>query len=161
MQKNLEWLQNYETIILFFDNDDAGRHAEQEACQVLPPGKVKVARLQGDYKDASDALSDHNSEAIRRAIWDARDYRPDGIVEGKSLHDLVTTPDPPNDHDYPFDGLNGLFTVSDTENLQRSLQDLVLASPHSAGSLQLIFFKLGNGSVTWLLRNQTEELLLD
>ena len=57
--------------------------------QVLPPGKVKTAYLQGDYKDASDALAADDTEAIRRAIWDARVYRPDGIVEGRNLLELV------------------------------------------------------------------------
>jgi twinkle protein len=57
------------------------------------------------YKDPSDALQANDSEAIRRAIWDAKSYRPDGIVDGKSLLELVTTPNPPHDHEYPFNGL--------------------------------------------------------
>jgi twinkle protein len=105
IQRNLQWLQGYEEIVLFFDNDDAGRKAEKEACEVLPPGRTKVARIQGNYKDASDALSANDSHAVCKAIWDAKPYRPDGIVEGKSLLDLVTTPSPAADHDYPFQGL--------------------------------------------------------
>ena len=105
IQRALPWLQGYEEIVLFFDNDDAGRKATEEAASVLPPGKVKIAHLQGDYKDASDALSANDAEAVCRAIWDAKPYRPDGIVDGKSLLDLVTTPSPPSDHDYPFNGL--------------------------------------------------------
>jgi twinkle protein len=105
IQRNLEWLQGYEEIVLFFDNDEAGRKATEEAASVLPPGKCKIASLQGDYKDASDALTANDSEAIRRAIWDAKPYRPDGIVDGKTLINLVTTPLPPSEHDYPFEGL--------------------------------------------------------
>ena len=104
MQRNLQFLQGYEEIVLFFDNDDAGSQASEEAASVLPPGKVKIARL-NEYKDASDALQADDSDAIRRAIWDARPYRPDGIVDAKSLLELVTTPNPPNDYDYPFSGL--------------------------------------------------------
>jgi twinkle protein len=104
IQRALQWLQGYEEIVLFFDNDDAGRKAAEEAASVLPPGKTKVARLEA-YKDASDALQAADSEAIRRAIWDAKPYRPDGIVDGKSLLELVTTPTPPSDHEYPFQGL--------------------------------------------------------
>jgi twinkle protein len=104
IQRALQWLQGYEEIVLFFDNDEAGRKAAEEAAGVLPPGKCKIARLEA-YKDASDALQANDSEAIRRAIWDAKPYRPDGIVDGKSLLELVTTPSPPADHDYPFDGL--------------------------------------------------------
>jgi twinkle protein len=63
VQRNLQWLQGYEEIVLFFDNDAAGRQATEEACQVLPPGKVKIANLLGDYKDASDALSANDSHA--------------------------------------------------------------------------------------------------
>jgi twinkle protein len=47
----------------------------------------------------------NDAEAIRRCIWDAKPYRPDGIIDGKSLLELVTTPSPPSDHDYPFQGL--------------------------------------------------------
>jgi twinkle protein len=105
IQRVIPWLQGYEEIVLFFDNDEAGRQATEEAASVLPPGKCKIAALQGDYKDASDALMANDAEAIRRSIWDAKPYRPDGIVDGKSLLELVTTPSPPSDHDYPFQGL--------------------------------------------------------
>jgi len=104
IQRALQWLQGYEEIVLFFDNDDAGRKAAEDAAGVLPPGKTKIARLE-EYKDASDALQVNDTEAIRRAIWDAKPYRPDGIVDGKSLLEIVTTPNPPSDHDYPFEGL--------------------------------------------------------
>jgi len=105
VQRQLQWLQGYNEIVLFFDNDEAGRQATQEAASVLPPGKCKIANLQGDYKDASDALSAGDSEAVRKAIWDAKVYRPDGIVDGKTLLELVTTPTPPADYEYPFQGL--------------------------------------------------------
>jgi twinkle protein len=104
IQRVIPWLQGYEEIVLFFDNDEAGCKAAEDAASVLPPGKVKIARLE-EYKDASDALQASDAEAIRRAIWDAKEYRPDGIVDGKSLLELVTTPTPPADHDYPFQGI--------------------------------------------------------
>ena len=84
LQKQIPLLQGYEEVVLFFDNDDAGRRAVEQAASILPLGKVKIARLE-QYKDASDALQANNKEAIRRAIWDAKPYQPDGIVDGKSL----------------------------------------------------------------------------
>jgi len=104
IQKNLEWLQGYEEIVLFFDNDEPGREAAKEAAAVLPPSKVRIARLEA-YKDASDALQDNNRDALGRAIWDAKPYRPDGIIDCKSLLELVTTPNKPHDYAYPFSGL--------------------------------------------------------
>ena len=103
-QKQIPLFQGYEEIILFFDGDDAGRKAADETASILPPGKVKIARLES-YKDASDALQANDTDAIRKAIWNAKPYRPDGIVEGKTLEAIVTTPIPPADHDYPFKGL--------------------------------------------------------
>ena len=60
IQKQIPLFQGYEEIVLFFDSDDAGRKATEEACSVLPPGKVKIARLEA-YKDASDALMDNQA----------------------------------------------------------------------------------------------------
>ena len=105
VQKQIPLFQGYDETILFFDSDEAGRKAADEAASVLPPGKVKIARLEG-YKDASEALQSNDTEAIRKAIWDAKPFRPDGIVDGKSLLSLVTTPQAPHDHEYPFHGLN-------------------------------------------------------
>ena len=104
LQKQIPLLQGYEEICLFFDNDDAGRKAVEDAASVLPSGKVTIARLE-QYKDASDALQANDTEAIRRAIWDAKPYQPDGIVDGKSLLESVTTPSPPCDHKYKWMGL--------------------------------------------------------
>jgi len=104
IQKQMEWLQGYEEVVLFFDADEAGRQAAQEAAGVLPPGKVRIANLE-TYKDASEALSSGDTEAIKRAIWNASTYRPDGIVEGKSLLSLLTQPDEACLHEYPYKGL--------------------------------------------------------
>ena len=107
-QKNLDWLQGYQEIVLLFDDDEPGREAAKDAASILPMGKVKIGTIQG-YKDASDALQANDIQAIERSIYDAKPYRPDGIVDGKSLLTLITTPNPPKDHDYPFDGLNNLL----------------------------------------------------
>ena len=106
IQKNLEWLQGFDKIILFFDSDEPGQKAAKEAASVLPPGKAYIATLE-DYKDASDALQHGKSELIRAAMnYDHEEFRPDGIVNAKTLLDLVTTPQPPADYEYPFEGLN-------------------------------------------------------
>ena len=105
IQKQYDLFQGYEEIVLFFDGDEAGRKAAEDAASVLPPGKTKIARLQS-YKDASEALQANDSEAIRKAIWDAKPYQPDGIVDAKTLLKEVTTPQKESDHDYPYQGLN-------------------------------------------------------
>ena len=105
IQKQVPLFQGYDEIVLFFDGDEAGRKAAEEAASILPPGKTKIARLES-YKDPSEALQAGDADAIRKAIWEAKPYRPDGIIDGKTLLEIVTTPQAPHDHEYPFDGLN-------------------------------------------------------
>lgn len=106
IKQHLDYLQGFDEIVIFFDNDQAGQEAALECAQVLPGGKVKIASL-GAYKDASEALQAGDAEAIRQAIWNASPYRPDGIIAGNSdaLKELVLTPQPPCAHKYPWDGL--------------------------------------------------------
>ena len=105
IQNNYEWVNYYDKIVIFFDDDDAGREAAKECAAVLPPGKVYTGFLDG-YKDASEALQAGDTEAIRAVCnYDHQQYTPDGIVDAKDLLEVVTTPSPPADHDYSFQGL--------------------------------------------------------
>ena len=108
IQKNLEFLQGYSEIVLFFDNDEPGRKAVEEAASVLPPGRVFIARMD-KFKDASDALQAKEVDTLKRAMWNASPYRPDGIVDARNLLELVTTPNPPHDYEYREAGLNNLL----------------------------------------------------
>lgn len=90
-RKNIEWLESFEEVILMFDQDDVGRAAAEECGLLLSPGKCKVAYL--PLKDASDMLQADRGAEIVNAIWDAKPFRPDGIVNGNELWDLVSEPD--------------------------------------------------------------------
>ena len=116
LQKAIPFLQGYQEIVLFFDNDEAGREAVESASSILPAGRVKIARLDA-YKDASDALQAEDREAIRRAIWDAKPYRPDGIVDGKNLmsHRLQSLPKPVTTSTLSRDSMIN-YMASDTES---------------------------------------------
>lgn len=105
IKHNFEWLCGFDKVVLFFDNDGPGKEAAIDAASVLPPGKAFIGHLEG-YKDASEALMAGDTDAIRAVCnYDHTQYRPDGIVDGKSLFNLVTTPTTPSDHDYGFTGL--------------------------------------------------------
>lgn len=105
IQNQLEWLQEFDSVVLFFDNDKDGRDAIEEAAAALPTGKVKVVRLDPKYKDASDALQANDTKAISNAIWNAESWAPGGIVRGQDLISAVTTPNPPCAHEYPWQGV--------------------------------------------------------
>ena len=107
LRKQISYLQGYDEICLFFDNDEAGQKAAKEAASILPAGKVTIAKL-AEYKDASDALQKLDTKSIRNAIYNADRYQPDGIVDAKTLLEVVTTPNAPCDHEYKLKGLQKL-----------------------------------------------------
>lgn len=80
---SLEWLNSYEKVILAFDMDEPGRLAATECAKLLQPGKAFIAHLSG--KDANAMLVDGQGEAVTRSIWNAKAWRPDGIVNAKDL----------------------------------------------------------------------------
>lgn len=75
----MEYLCSFEQIVLWFDNDRAGREALEEVVAILPLDKVKIAS-HVDYKDANELLLAKGAGAIVKAYWDAESYKPDGFV---------------------------------------------------------------------------------
>ena len=84
LKKNLDWLLGFDEIILMFDDDEPGRAAVEECAPLFPPGRCKVARIEG-FKDANEALKARQPSAIRDAIFSAKGLRPDGILSGNDL----------------------------------------------------------------------------
>lgn len=105
IQANLEWLCGYDSVVLLFDNDDAGRKAAKECAALFPPNKCKIANLT-DCKDPNEMLTAGREKELVDITFEAKDFRPDGIVNGKELWDVVTSEDDTQSYEYPFKGLN-------------------------------------------------------
>ena len=104
IRKSIELLNGYEEVIFCFDNDDPGIRASRECAQVLPPGKAKIAKL--PLKDANEMLVKGRVRELIDCIWQAKVYRPDGIVNGKDLWDIVSAEDSMSSCEYPYEGIN-------------------------------------------------------
>lgn len=83
LAKHVDWLSNYDEVVLCFDNDEAGQKAIPDVAALFPPGKVKVVSL--PLKDASDMLQADRAGELVECLWNARTWRPDGI---KTLGDI-------------------------------------------------------------------------
>lgn len=104
---NYDYLDSFDDVIFFFDNDDAGREA-QDKCAELFSHKAKVIKgLQG-FKDACDYLIGNRTLDLVNLFWRAEKWTPDGIINGASLYEEVMKPLQKSDCDYPFEGLNKL-----------------------------------------------------
>lgn len=100
-----EWIRNFEEVILWLDNDDAGKEAMKEAARIIGYDKIKVAK--SSEKDASD-LWIKDPDQVLKTIYDAVEYTPAGILTKNELweqlekyNELESVPYPPF-----MDGLN-------------------------------------------------------
>lgn len=87
---NLDWLNQFEEVVLCFDNDDPGNLAVVDCVRLFPPGKVKVVRL--PLKDPSEMLQAGREGELVQALWNAAIYRPDGIVTLSDVRERVLKP---------------------------------------------------------------------
>lgn len=90
-QQNLEYFAGFETVIICFDMDDPGQKAAEACAAILPPGKAKIAHL-SDAKDANELLQQGRFKDLIAAIFNAKDYRPDGIVTLADVRERALTP---------------------------------------------------------------------
>lgn len=94
-----EWLEGFKNIIVYFDNDSAGRGAAQEAVRKL--GISKVQLVKSEIKDANELMYKHGKEEVTRVInsaeyvpvkhfvrlSDVAEYEKDGFLYGITFID--------------------------------------------------------------------------
>jgi twinkle protein len=104
--ENRDWIRSFGEVVLFFDNDEAGQKAIQQAAKIIGLDRVKIAA--SNEKDASDILVKHGSKAVMEAVWHATSYSPAGIMVGESLWDAYKEREAVESIPYPdcLDGLN-------------------------------------------------------
>lgn len=103
-RNQLEWLEQFESIIIMFDMDEPGQAAAKECAELLSPGKAKIASL--SLKDPNEMLLAGLQQDIIKAIWNAKEFRPDGIISGQDLWDVVSHEEAVVSVQYPYAGLN-------------------------------------------------------
>ena len=107
IQRNLEWLEGFDTVVLMFDMDEPGRKAAKECATLFTPGKCKVATL--NMKDANDLLMADRGSEIIDAIWGAKTFRPDGVVSGQETWDIVMQEETTTGSPYPWQNVNNFL----------------------------------------------------
>jgi twinkle protein len=104
LSKNLEYFDGFEEIIIMFDMDEPGQKAARECAELFQPGKAKVASL--PLKDPNECLLAGKGAEVISAIWNAKPYRPDGIISGSDLWEDVLKDDTKASVGYPWAPLN-------------------------------------------------------
>ena len=86
-KEQYDWLESWEEVVLMFDMDKPGREAVNDVCDILSPGKTKIATL--PCKDPNECLLQGKAQDVINAIWSAKTYKPSCIVNGTELWDVI------------------------------------------------------------------------
>ncbi|MDN8037440.1 toprim domain-containing protein [Burkholderia vietnamiensis] len=84
MARQMDFFEQFDEIVLMFDNDEPGRAAANECAELFNPGRCKIATL--PLKDPNECLLKGKSQDVIQAIWNAKSFRPDGI---KSIREVA------------------------------------------------------------------------
>lgn len=109
IKDNWDYVTKFEEVILMFDMDAVGQKAAQEAAAMLPVGRAKIACL--PTKDANEALLQGKTSDIIQAIFQAREYRPDGIVVATDYRDVIGEDETASAVTFPYSNLNDNFLL--------------------------------------------------
>lgn len=158
LAKQLEFINGYEEIVLWFDNDRAGQEALDSVIPILPIGKVKIAR-HVDYKDANEVLLHLGKPGLVNVFYNAELYKPEGIILPEELLEEALKP---IEYGRPW-----MFEKMTDITYGRRLGEVVaLGAGVSVGKtdtvMQSVAFDMKQGYKvgTFMLEQQTRETLL-
>lgn len=87
IQKHYEWLNNFERIVVCYDNDEAGKKAVEKLSSVLPRNKMFVMKL--SLKDANKYLEEGREKQFINLFYNAPAYTPSGIVASNEIYNEI------------------------------------------------------------------------
>ena len=104
--ENRTWIRSFGEVVIMFDHDDAGEKAKKDAIKIIGVDKVKLAKL--PENDVNLTLTEHGSEAVMQAVFNAARYVPAGIVGKEELWTALETYNSLESTPYPacLEGLN-------------------------------------------------------
>ena len=106
LKKHIEFLNSYDEVVLWFDNDEPGKKATQEVSALFPPGKCYIVQA-GQYKDANEVLQQQGAKGVLKLYYETKLYTPSGIVNANEEGFDGFMEDSTSDevYDTPFTGL--------------------------------------------------------
>jgi twinkle protein len=89
--RSIDFLETFDEVCFMFDADDQGKKAAKVCAELITPGKAKIASLDL-YKDANEYLKNNELKPLLFSVYNAKDCRPDSIINGKELWNEVNRP---------------------------------------------------------------------
>lgn len=105
VKQHLDKIQITGDIVLAYDQDKVGKSLAKDHAKLFDPGHVRIATW-SEHKDANDILRYGNSRDFLYAIYNAKEYRPDGIIRLSQAYDKLFEDDSIKSIPYPWRDLN-------------------------------------------------------
>jgi twinkle protein len=84
-----DYFRGFDEVVIMFDQDEAGKQAAEIAAEVIGFDKVRLATL--PLKDPSEMLVSGKGKELLDAMWRAKVFSPEGIVDLAELHAEIKT----------------------------------------------------------------------
>lgn len=107
-QSAYEYLDSFERVVIFFDNDDPGRKAAGAVADLFGAKAALFPHADG-LKDANDYLAKGKTKTFTSAWWAAKPYTPEGIVSAADLLEAIKVPLKRSQLKYPFEKLDNMM----------------------------------------------------
>jgi twinkle protein len=104
IQKELEWVEGFDSVYFCFDQDEQGKKGAIECAKLLTPNKAKICTL--PLKDANEMVLAGKVKELTDCIWSSKAYRPDGIILGADIWNDIQKEDEYVTAKYPFECMN-------------------------------------------------------
>lgn len=100
-KRQIEWLNRWECVVIAYDQDEAGKKAARELASALRPGVAKVMTWPSKYSDPNAALIAGVGSRWVDRLMKAEAFRPDGILGGEQMWELLENYTAPPSIPYP------------------------------------------------------------
>jgi twinkle protein len=106
IKESLEFFDNFENVIVAFDNDKAGKDAAVKVARLFKPGKARILTLPNGFKDPNDMLRDNRHKDFVEAWWASKVYTPSGVINVTEQREKFHNREKKQSIPYPYEGLN-------------------------------------------------------
>ena len=106
VKESLEFFDEFENVIIAFDNDKAGKEAAVKVARLFKPSKAKIVTLPNGYKDPNDMLKNNKHKEFVESWWAAKVYTPSGVINVSEQRDKFHNREKKQSVPYPYKGLN-------------------------------------------------------
>ena len=106
IKESLEFFDDFENVIIAFDNDKAGKDASVKVARLFKPGKARILTLPNGWKDPNEMLRENKHREFVEAWWASKVYTPSGVINVTEQREKFHNREKKESIPYPYEGLN-------------------------------------------------------